>query len=327
MMRLTGTFLDEISFDIPHQNWGFREWDRDFAAMRAIGIRRVIMIRCADRHFMTYDSKVIPRVNSAYAMHRPPVDLVDMFLTLAEKYDMEFFFGTMHCHPGGCRSWRDPEIFRREAEANLAIIDEAQERYGGRKAFRGWYLTHEICINRPGTVELLARQAEFAKKVSGGKPTLISPYFAGSKQWTNSGSAAGSSPEVYSVEEHTAEWRKIFSQLAGLLDYVAFQDGHVDYHELADYHRATRIAAGEFGIEAWSNIESFDRDMPIKFLPIKWEKFLWKLESAEAAGLSDAITFEFSHFMSPYSMYPSARGLYDRYREYLGMEPLPLPGE
>ena len=29
-MRITGTFLDEISHDIPHQNWGFEEWERDF---------------------------------------------------------------------------------------------------------------------------------------------------------------------------------------------------------------------------------------------------------------------------------------------------------
>ena len=30
-LRITGTFLDEISHDIPHQNWGEKEWDQDFA--------------------------------------------------------------------------------------------------------------------------------------------------------------------------------------------------------------------------------------------------------------------------------------------------------
>ena len=34
-MRITGTFLDEISHDIPHQNWGREEWDADFRAMKA----------------------------------------------------------------------------------------------------------------------------------------------------------------------------------------------------------------------------------------------------------------------------------------------------
>ena len=40
-LPITGTFLDEISHDIPHQNWGEREWDRDFRYMKAIGIDTV----------------------------------------------------------------------------------------------------------------------------------------------------------------------------------------------------------------------------------------------------------------------------------------------
>lgn len=38
-LKISGTFLDEISHDIPHQNWGEKEWDRDFAYMKAIGDR------------------------------------------------------------------------------------------------------------------------------------------------------------------------------------------------------------------------------------------------------------------------------------------------
>ena len=33
-LRITGTFLDEISHDIPHQNWGEKEWDADFRHMK-----------------------------------------------------------------------------------------------------------------------------------------------------------------------------------------------------------------------------------------------------------------------------------------------------
>ncbi len=53
-MRITGTFLDEISHDIPHQNWGEKEWDRDFRHMKAIGIDTVIDIRSGYRKFITY---------------------------------------------------------------------------------------------------------------------------------------------------------------------------------------------------------------------------------------------------------------------------------
>lgn len=317
MMRLTGTFLDEISFDIPHHNWGPVEWDKDFRAMKAMGIKRVILIRCANKNFMTYDSKVVRHYSKDYVMHTPPIDLVDMFLTLAEKYEMEFYFGTWHFHPDSCRNWHDPEIFKQEAKINLDIISEAQDLYGHRKAFHGWYLTHEIHANNAGTIDLFLQQGQHAKAISGGKPTLISPYFAGVK--ANGGTTANGYRPL-TVEEHTAEWEQIFRQLSGTLDYVAFQDGHVNFQQLADYHRATRILADKYNVTTWTNIESFDRDMPIKFPPIKWEKFLWKLESAEAAGISDGITFEFSHFMSPNSMYQSAHGLYDRYCEYFGID-------
>ena len=70
-------------------------------------------------------------------------------------------------------------------------------------------------------------------------------------------------------------------------------------------------------MQSWTNCESFDRDMPIRFLPIKWEKMYHKLRAAEAAGMQKAITFDFSHFMSPNSMYASAHGLFDRYKEYM----------
>lgn len=33
-MPIKATFLDEISWDIPHQNWGTKEWDKDFKAMK-----------------------------------------------------------------------------------------------------------------------------------------------------------------------------------------------------------------------------------------------------------------------------------------------------
>ncbi|MBQ8754084.1 MAG: DUF4434 domain-containing protein [Lentisphaeria bacterium] len=90
-MHITGTFLDEISWDIPHQNWGEKEWDADFAAMKAIGIDTVIMIRSGLRRFMTYPSEVLAKRKGCYT---PPVDLVELYLRLAEKYGMTFYFGT-----------------------------------------------------------------------------------------------------------------------------------------------------------------------------------------------------------------------------------------
>ena len=42
-MPINATFLDEVSWDIPHQNWGVEEWDQDFRAMRDMGINTVVL--------------------------------------------------------------------------------------------------------------------------------------------------------------------------------------------------------------------------------------------------------------------------------------------
>ena len=78
--------------------------------------------------------------------------------------------------------------------------------------------------------------------------------------------------------------------------------------------------ADKYGIQCWTNAETFDRDMPIRFLPIKFDKLRMKLEAAKRAGYDKAITFEFSHFMSPQSAYLQAGHLYDRYKEYFGIK-------
>ena len=41
-LRITGTFLDEITYDIPSNNWGEKEWTEDFRIMELIGIDTVI---------------------------------------------------------------------------------------------------------------------------------------------------------------------------------------------------------------------------------------------------------------------------------------------
>ena len=68
-----------------------------------------------------------------------------------------------------------------------------------------------------------------------------------------------------------------------------------------------------------TNAETFDRDIPIHFFPIKSDKFRLKLEAVKRCAYDKAITFEFPHFMSPQSAYLQAGHLYDRYREYFNI--------
>lgn len=306
---LTGTFLDEISYDIPHQNWGPVQWDADFAAMRAIGIDTVILIRSGLKRWLTYPSEFLI---AREGCHRPPVDLVALFLDLAQKYDMGFYFGT---YDSG-RYWYAGE-WQTELDLNRGVVDEVWARYGCHPAFRGWYLTQEVSRRIKGIIEIYATMGRHCKAISGNLPVLISPWMQGIK-------AAGLDPaaraDTLTVAQHEQEWGEIMAGISGAVDIVAFQDGHVDFHELADYLAVNKALADRHGLRCWTNSETFDRDMPIRFPPIKWEKLLLKLAAAQQVGVEKAITFEFSHFMSPNSAYQQAHGLYARYREYFGIE-------
>lgn len=306
-MLITGTFIDEISHDIPHQNWSAKEWDQDFQHMAAMGIDTVIMIRSGYRKFITYPSAYLIR-QGCYA---PQADLVELFLTLANKYGMNFYFGL---YDSG-RYW-DTGDMQHEIDHNKFVIDEVWKQYGHYKSFRGWYLSMEISRKTKGAIEAFSSLGKQCKEVSDGLPTFISPWIDGKKA-VLAASGQISKSEAVSVAEHEKEWTEIFDGIKGAVDAVAFQDGHIDYNELEDFFTVNKKMADQFGMQCWTNAESFDRDMPIKFLPIKFEKLKLKLQAAKRAGYDKAITFEFSHFMSPLSMYTSAHHLYNRYMEYL----------
>lgn len=302
-MKLTGTFLDEISHDIPHQNWGPQEWDRDFRAMQAIGLDTVILIRCGYQRWLTYPSPVLQQRENC---HQPPLDLVDMFLSLAEKYGLDFYFGT---YDSG-HYWQTGQ-YEREIDLNLAVVDEVWARYGQRPAFKGWYLSQEVSRRTGSIIDLYAKMGRHCHQLSPGLPVLISPWMDGIKSVSQLTKAQG-----ITLEQHEREWNEIMAGISGAVDIVAFQDGHVDFPELPAFLAINKTLADRHQLRCWTNSETFDRDMPIKFLPIKWEKLLLKLTAAQQVGVEKAITFEFSHFMSPNSCYLQAHHLFNRYCEY-----------
>ena len=119
-MKITGTFIDEITHDIPSANWGEAEWAADFDAMRAVGIDTVILIRAGYRDRMTFPSQTL---SAALPMRPAHVDLVDLFLTQAERCGMTFFFGLYdsgrfwHAGPARARGGAQPALQRRSRPA------------------------------------------------------------------------------------------------------------------------------------------------------------------------------------------------------------------
>lgn len=307
-MKIRGTFLDEISHDIPHQNWGREEWDRDFGFMKAAGIDTVILIRGGYGKWLTWPSAVLMEHEGAW---RPPTDLLEMFLDLSEKHGMAFYFGL---YDSG-NYWMNGD-HQKEADLNKAVIDEVWARYGHMPAFKGWYISQECSRKAEAIIQLYVGLGSHCKAVSGNLTTLISPYIDGIKNVSQYAVATSKETGV-TLTEHEREWNGILDGIRGAIDVVAFQDGHVAFDELEGFLAVNKRLADRYGIRCWTNTESFDRDMPIKFLPIKWEKLWMKLEAAAKAGLEQAITFEFSHFMSPQSAYLQAGHLYNRYMEYI----------
>ena len=301
-MPIKATFLDEVSWDIPHQNWGVKEWDEDFKAMKKMGINTVVMIRAGLGKWIAAPFRCLLDKEDVYY---PPADLVEMFLTLADKHGLAFYFGM---YDSG-KYWQEG-LFQREIDLNMAMIDEVWAKYGHHPSFQGWYLS-EISRRTKDMSKIYAEVGKHAKAISGGLTTLVSPYIHGVKT-----DQVMSGDKALSVREHEEEWDEILNNVKGVVDTLAFQDGQVDYHELYDYLVVNKKLADKYGMHCWTNIESFDRDMPIRFLPIKWEKLLLKLEAARKAGMENAITFEFSHFMSPNSTYLQAGHLYNRYCEH-----------
>ena len=309
-MRITATFLDEISSDIPHQNWGVKEWDRDFAAMKKMGIDTVVLIRSGFGKFIAYPSPYLVEKQGCF---RPPVDLVRMFLELSEKYGMDFYFGLYDS-----RFYRCKGDLQTEEEINKFVSEEFIRDYGKSPAFKGWYLSIEVGRACKGIMEHYRDLGSFVKSLAP-LPVMISPFIEAGQKLAQ-GARLGGDPAAITLAEHEKEWDDILAGIEGSVDIIAFQDGNCPLENLPDFLTLNKSLTDRHHMHCWTNSETFDRDMPIRFLPIKWEKLLLKLQAAKAAGVEKGLTFEFSHFMSPNSCYQAAHGLYDRYCEYFGIQ-------
>lgn len=172
-MPIKATFLDEISWDIPHQNWGVREWDNDFKAMVKMGINTVVMIRAGLGRWIVAPFQSLLKQEEVYY---PPVDLVEMFLSLSDKYGLNFYFGM---YDSG-KYWQEG-LFQKEIDLNLQLIDEVWAKYGHHKSFKGWYLSQEISRRTKNMSKIYASVGKHAKDISGNLTTMISPYIHGVK--------------------------------------------------------------------------------------------------------------------------------------------------
>lgn len=294
---ITGTFLDEISIDIPSANWGPEEWTRDFATMKADGIDTVVLARGGFGDRATFHSQVLKKRHPHLIVQE---DMAALFVSLSEQYEMSLWFGTYDAGNGQASQ---------DADFDRAFADEVWERYGRSRAFRGWSISHEVDSLDETALRGTRTLSKHLQQLSA-LPVLVSPRLPRTKPldkqsaWT----------------DHERDWTTRLANLEGIADYVALQAGSVPSAELPDYLAINARLAKARGFATWVNVESFDRDVHIKYPPIAWPKLRSKMEASLSAGVDKLITFEYSHFLSPNSMFNSGHALHKRYREWLATQ-------
>lgn len=294
-LPISGTFIDGICADIPSNNWQREDWALQFDTFKQDNIDTVIIIRVGFADSAMYKSEVMK--TTLY----DDEDLVEILLKEAERVGINLYIGLYDTHYYWAFNDWDNEV-----AINKELIYELYERYNKFSAFKGWYMCHE-CSLHTHSPKVWQPLCETIRSLDKERPIITSPRYHGPKadpKWPVP-------PDV-----HVKHFDYILNEMQGLISAYAFMDGHVHFKMLPEYVKVTSELFQKHNISFWSNLETFDRDMPWKFPPIEWNKFRYKLETVQPY-VDKIISFELPHFLSPYSMWPSARNLHKKYISYL----------
>ena len=291
---ISGTFIDEITFDIPSSNWSREQWVKDLDYMQEIGIDTVIFIRGGYQDKSVFPSKVL---GTYYAD-----DLAGLIFDETSKRDMKVIFGAYISNG----DWNRGD-YATEIKINKEFVNEVYERYGEYPSFSGWYIPHEVTRDVLNITEIMSGLSAIFKDKTPDKKVMMSPIFRG--QLTGVGT------DYFTPERQADEWDKMFDKAGKDIDICAFQDGSAPTGKMEEYYTAMREVCKKHNIEHWVNAETFERDVRNVLYPIPFQELKRRLEMHKKYA-EKIITFEFSHFLSPQSIYPSARNLNNLYKEY-----------
>ena len=293
---ITGTFIDEITYDIPSSNWTREQWSQDLDNMQAIGIDTVIFIRGGLGNKTVYPSEAFK------TQYRS--DFAKLIFEETSKRGMKVIMG-MYI---SSIDWNHGDAAG-EIRKNKLFADEIMKRYGDYPSFHGWYIPQETCTEELNICDVFNGLSSIAKDKTPDKKVMISPFFKG---------AVIDAHNFLTPEQNAEEWHRIFVKCGEGIDICAFQDGPVPREDMPAYYTSIKDVCSEFSISTWVNCETFERDVRCMYYPIPFEELRRKLE-LHSLYADKIITFEFSHFLSPQSIYPSARNLNRVYREHYGV--------
>lgn len=290
---ITGTFIDEITYDIPSSNWSEEQWTADLDNMQKSGIDTLIFIRGGFEGKSIFPSECIGTAGTP--------DFAGFIIAEAEKRKMDIYFGLYTSN----LCWNNGDA-KGEIVKNKAFIGEVWKRYGDSPSFKGWYIPQECERERLNFSEVLRGLSALCKDKCPDKKVLISPFFF----TTCTSNDCGFTPQ-----QTFDEWDKIFGYAGRDIDICAFQDGTAPLKSMREYYMMSRAVCEKYNIEHWVNVELFERDVRNMYYPIPFTQLVPKLELHKEYA-EKMICFEYSHFLSPQSIYPSARNLNNLYCEH-----------
>lgn len=295
-LPITGTFIDDITYDIPSSNWNLKQWKDELDYMQGVGIDTLIFIRGGFEGRTLFPSKHY-RCLKKY-------DFADFIFSEASQRNMKVFMGLYISN----LTWNDGDAVE-ELRQNRIFTAEVVEKYGHYSSFAGWYIPHEASHNVYNVGVVITELAKLCKEITPDKLTLVSPFFR----------SRITSDKPFSPQRFYEEWKTLYDSFGQYVDICAFQDGTAPLEQFDEYLSVAKRLCDEHNMHLWTNVEGFERDPRYEYYPIPFELLQTKLEMSEKY-VEKSIMFEFSHFLSPQSIYPSARNLYNLYVECYGQD-------
>ena len=282
---INATFIDEITYDIVPQYWSKKDWSNDLDNMKNVGINTLVIMRSIFYGKMIYDSDVFNYKKTF------DYDFIDFILSEAQKRDMKVFIG-LHIKD---LTWGDGD-YEYELKQNKIFIKEILDKYEKYSSFIGWYIPHEagsLIYNFKETLDVMCK---YCKEVTPDKLVIISPFFRGQNYY----------PQPLTPKETYDVWDVLFKDSGEYIDICAFQDGTCLLSDYEAYFNEAKKICDKYNVSLWANIETFERDEKSTFPPIDFDVLKHKISMAKKY-VSGMITFEFSHFLSPNSIYEKAK--------------------
>lgn len=250
-------------------------WRLKIKELSEMGVSYLVILAVANDQKSFYPSDFMP---PAYPANREsPVEAI---MNAADEHDMHVF---MSC--GWAKSQldnlRDPEIRKIQRQ----IMQETAQKFGKHKSFFGWYLPVEDSMTptlSDHAVDAVNTLTEEARKLTPGKPIMISPYGLCFAEMDNP---------------------KFGEQIERLkVDIIAYQDevGCVrepmpmkrmkeHFKILGDIHKRTNI-------RFWANNESFTwengtNSQQSALIPAAFPRFLSQMTGVTQAGVEEILSF------------------------------------